>query len=160
MPELEVFIDKIHRERQRLDTISRWHVKAFEEAGIELPWSPDDGYINVNVSNYNKETKSYEFDLEASRKKIAAIAKFAIKQPGITVTKRFGSIEFEVKVTLATLDEYDHISITYYVKREAVCVKKVVGTEEVPERVYPAHTKEVVEWECEDVSLLKIASEA
>lgn len=31
---------------------------------------------------------------------------------------------------------------------EAVCERVVVGTEEVPEKITPAHTKEIVEWKC------------
>lgn len=31
---------------------------------------------------------------------------------------------------------------------EAVCERVVVGTEEVPEKVTPAHVEEIVEWRC------------
>lgn len=33
--------------------------------------------------------------------------------------------------------------------RAEVCRRVVVGTEDVPERVTPAHTRELVEWECD-----------
>jgi len=39
----------------------------------------------------------------------------------------------------------------YAQNREQVCKKKVVGTEEVPERTTPAYTKEIVEWECDPI---------
>mgnify|MGYP001558595815 CR=1 FL=1 len=29
-----------------------------------------------------------------------------------------------------------------------VCERKVIGTEEVPAEIVPAHTREIVEWEC------------
>lgn len=160
MNDLEYFLNTLHKKRQRLDAIAGWHIKAFEQAGIDLPYTPDDTWINVTVSTYNRDTKKYDYDLEASRKKIAAIAKFASKQVGVAVTKNYAYDEFELKIVLSSEDEFDEIRVTYSTKREAVCTKKVVGTEEIPERVTPAHTREVVEWECEDVSLLKIASEA
>ena len=64
-----------------------------------------------------------------------------------------GSFEALVKVGDYTL--------VYYTSRENVCVKKVVGTKEVPEKVepsyytpekvIPAHTEEIVEWDCGSV---------
>jgi hypothetical protein len=41
--------------------------------------------------------------------------------------------------------------IKYYVytDREAVCTKVVKGTEYVPQAFIPAHTREIVEWQCE-----------
>jgi hypothetical protein len=34
--------------------------------------------------------------------------------------------------------------------REDVCERVVIGTEEVPEKVIPAHVQEIVEWKCPD----------
>ena len=41
------------------------------------------------------------------------------------------------------------VSIVYF--RSAVCERRVVGHEEVPERVIPAHTREIVEWDCHSI---------
>ncbi len=42
------------------------------------------------------------------------------------------------------------IKFTTNFNREDVCKKKVVGTREVPEVVYEAHTEDIVEWTCPD----------
>ena len=39
---------------------------------------------------------------------------------------------------------------------DTVCEKVVTGTKEIPERIIPAHTKDIVEWKCPD-SLLNPA---
>lgn len=52
----------------------------------------------------------------------------------LALVKRFGS---EVEL---------HVNFT----SEDVCERVVVGTEEVPKKVVPAHTKEIVEWQCPD----------
>lgn len=51
-----------------------------------------------------------------------------------------------------------HIDLQFSVKREAVCVRKVVGTrtipaetrpsEYIPEKFIPEHEEEIVEWDC------------
>jgi hypothetical protein len=46
--------------------------------------------------------------------------------------------------------EFGNIEVQCMAPREQVCRRVVVGTEEVPEKVVPAHTKEVVEWECDE----------
>lgn len=42
------------------------------------------------------------------------------------------------------------VVLEFTVNRSVVCEKKVVGVEEVPERVLAAHTREIIEWECND----------
>jgi hypothetical protein len=44
-------------------------------------------------------------------------------------------------------------------KSEEVCERVVVGTEEVPEKVTPAHVREIVEWKCPE-SLLAVSESA
>lgn len=39
-------------------------------------------------------------------------------------------------------------ALEFNVRREQVCTRRVVGTEPVPEQIIPAHTKEIVEWDC------------
>lgn len=52
--------------------------------------------------------------------------------------------------------EFGPITLKFVFYRSAVCVRKVVAVEEVPEevipeRVVPAHKREIVEWECEPI---------
>jgi hypothetical protein len=44
--------------------------------------------------------------------------------------------------------EIEGVRVDFNFQREQVCERKVVGTRDVPERIIPAHTEEVVEWEC------------
>lgn len=43
------------------------------------------------------------------------------------------------------------VVLSFVFSREQVCRKKVLGTEQIPERVIPAHEREIVEWECEPI---------
>lgn len=44
--------------------------------------------------------------------------------------------------------EFGPVALDVVAHREKVCTKRVVGVEEVPERTIPAHTREIVEWDC------------
>lgn len=60
--------------------------------------------------------------------------------------------------------EFGGISLRYVFLRSSVCRRKVVGTKEIeeqhiPGRTIPAHTEEIVEWECEPVMALEEATE-
>lgn len=44
----------------------------------------------------------------------------------------------------------DSITFDVNFERDEVCERIVVGTEDVPEKVTPAFTKEIVEWVCPD----------
>jgi len=44
--------------------------------------------------------------------------------------------------------KFGELYLKFLFKRSAVCTRRVVGTEEVPEHVVPVHTKEIVEWDC------------
>ena len=56
----------------------------------------------------------------------------------LEILKRFGSHQLRVNVA-----------------REAICERKVIGTEFVPEYRVSAHQKDIVEWVCEDPSILR-----
>ena len=43
------------------------------------------------------------------------------------------------------------VALRFVFNRDAVCSRRVVGTRTVPERVIPAHTEEMVEWDCEPI---------
>ena len=51
------------------------------------------------------------------------------------------------------------VQLDVYMPREQVCRKVVLGTREVPERVVPARTEEIVEWVCDDSLLASVAEE-
>ena len=52
--------------------------------------------------------------------------------------------------------DFGSISLDATFYHENVCEKVVTGTEEIPERITPAHTVDIVEWKCPD-SLLNPA---
>ena len=134
--------------RQATDArVAAWHIQAHVEGGVKLPYDPFDNWINVNV--WSTEEGKYEIDAEASLDALAHIVQFASKQPGVTIEKRYGSSDFDLEITLP-----DDVTIRYYANREAVCTKKVVGYKDIPEKVTPARREEIVEWDCEPVSLL------
>lgn len=58
------------------------------------------------------------------------------------VSKRFGDAWAEIS------RYFGCIRVEININREAVCVKRVIGTRTVPERHYPARTEEIVEWDC------------
>lgn len=42
----------------------------------------------------------------------------------------------------------DYVEFMVVCERNAVCTRRVVGTREVAEKITPAHTEEIVEWDC------------
>ena len=51
-------------------------------------------------------------------------------------------------IYILTHDFGNDVSLDVNFSRESVCERIVVGTEDVPEEVTPAHTREIVEWVC------------
>ena len=61
----------------------------------------------------------------------------------------------------ALIRDFGPIKLKAVFYRNAVCTRRVVGTKEVgteiiparltPEQVIPAHTREIVEWDCESI---------
>jgi hypothetical protein len=43
---------------------------------------------------------------------------------------------------------FGSVAVYAFTARNQVCERVVVGTEEIPERVSPAYTREIVEWQC------------
>jgi hypothetical protein len=58
-------------------------------------------------------------------------------------TKSADSTQF--KLTKA-LD--GNLKVVVVIPRSSICARKVIGTKMVPEVVIPAHTEEIIEWEC------------
>lgn len=67
----------------------------------------------------------------------------AAKAPGHADKGAFGE-QFYIDRT------FGPVKITFAADRAEVCRKVVKGTREVPERVVPARTEEIIEWECTD----------
>ena len=44
--------------------------------------------------------------------------------------------------------KFGPVSLSFCWPRKGVCTSRVVGTEEVPERVIARYTRDIVEWEC------------
>lgn len=59
---------------------------------------------------------------------------------------------------LSLVRRFGPIALAVNFSSESVCERVVVGTEEVPEKVTPAHTKEIVEWRCPE-SVLSLGGE-
>lgn len=57
---------------------------------------------------------------------------------------------------LMLVKDFGGVQLHVNFNSEQVCERVVVGTEEVPEKVVPAHTKEIVEWKCPE-SVLALA---
>lgn len=131
----------------RANAVASWHIQAYVEGGVPLPWTPAEAYMNVNVYDEN----SGEVDREASLEVLANIAAYCTKQ-GVAVMKEY-DYDFTLRIELEVAGQRP-VTIEYSADREAVCVKKVVGTKVVPAKTTPERTEEIVEWECEPVSLL------
>jgi len=149
---LDDYLKTVRKARERFSKIVEWHLKLHTATGFDLPYGADNTYINCNTygpDDYNVVNK------EATIAKLATVAKFASKQPGVTVKKDYtSSFELEVVIWQDPDNQYNNITISYEAKRDVVCTKRVVGTKVVPARVVPERVEEEIEWDCEPVSLL------
>jgi len=159
MSDLSYFQAKLATKRETLETLAVWHEKMHAETGIELPYSPDETWISLDVTKrWLPDENRYEHDLDAERERLRRVY-VAAKEFGATFKKEFARNDFDLNLTIPGLFTQLSIELTYQVNREAVCTRKVVGYEDVPERVTPAYRKEIVEWDC-DTSLIKLAKGA
>jgi len=131
----------------RDEAVALWHVQAHTEAGIDLPWSYNEAWQNMNVY-----TDEGEIDRDATLDRLAAVLAYASRVDGATVTKSY-SHDFELSIEVER-EGQPKFTVRYYGDRESVCTKRVVGIKTVPEKITPAREEEIVEWECEPVSLL------
>lgn len=144
--DLEYFIDRATKTRQRNEQIFNWHIKA-ADAGLPLPYDYDDTYISANVYDTDNEDSKWEINVEKTLDLLAKIVQYATEQ-GLAVTKSY-DYNFDVRIELN-----DDVEIHYTAQREAVCVKKVVGTKIVPAKVTEEREEEIIEWECEKIAFL------
>ena len=83
-------------------------------------------YVVMDVFSVNdKET------LEQVARALGTIEKFTIGESLFGIKRAFGLLALRVIVS-----------------RTVACTRRVVGTEPVPERITPAYTREIVEWDC------------
>ena len=75
-------------------------------------------------------------ELAQAARTLGTVEKFTIGDALYGIRRTFGALRLQI-----------------IVDRAVVCTRRVVGIEEVPETVTPAHTREIVEWDCH--SLLK-----
>lgn len=112
-------------------------------------------YDDFDVEQYKKEwaekreERKNEVLIPESLERLKKVAQFARTQ-NVLFKKEYDHSDFELVVIL-----HGGYEVTYSIAREAVCERKVIGTREIAERVIPARTEEIVEWECKPVSLLK-----
>ena len=56
--------------------------------------------------------------------------------------------------------DFGGLKLRFVFTRQSVCTCRVVGTVEVPEVVIPAHTKELVEWDCQPILAEDVQSQS
>lgn len=168
---LEDFQQRVNRDRTRYNKIVAWHLQAFSSAGITLPYTPDSTYISVEFKNpvypdYHKPVPTdddpnaweYCWDTTLDEPQIievlSKVAKFA-RSMGYKVEKDYDN-NFSLNVTLPGIEDSETdkpVTLHYYCDREAVCVKKVIGTKVVPAHTTPERIEEIVEWDCQKIAL-------
>jgi hypothetical protein len=144
---------RIQRNRERENKIIQYHIDAYVDGGVELPYQGDATWHNVSKYSYD-EKGDYTLNVNETLTQLSLIAKYA-KGVGCAVEKKYDTDDFELKVTLPKQHEDDpSVVVRYYAKRDAVCEKKVIGTKVIPASVTPERIEEIVEWDCKPVSLL------
>lgn len=99
-----------------------------------MPYEPD-----VTVTHFEEESPE-----EAAR-----------------VGRMLGRFEKDYGPDLFTLSRrFNGVRLRFLFYREKVCTKRVVGVEEVPEQVVPAHTREIVEWDCAPILAAGVKEDA
>lgn len=74
------------------------------------------------------------------------------KEEAAQVSRALGTCEKTYTDTMFYISrQFDAVRLEFVFFRNAVCVPRVVGTEDVPERVIPAHTRDIVEWDCSPI---------
>lgn len=147
MSSLNEFLARKAEVAARHEAITAWHLAAYADGGIELPYGATETWVDANVW----DEENWEIDSEKSLDNLAKIARYCADK-GVEVEKDY-SDSFSLKIEIPVAGQRS-VTIRYSASREAVCTKKVVGTETIPEKIVPAQTKEIVEWECEPISLL------
>jgi hypothetical protein len=118
-----------------------------ERKGANLPLDRYDCDITVRGFLYDDTN----YDYETGETTVTVSAKDKMKQ----AIKALGKARKEWSMHYLDVQrEFGLITLEFSVGREEVCKKVVTGTEEVPEQVIKAYTKETYEWVCDDPALL------
>jgi len=159
MSKLSDWKERVVEQREKFETLVAWHEQMHAETGIDLPYDSDATWISLEkTKRWLPEEQRYEHDLDAEREAMGLVYN-AAKAFGATFTKDYSETDFEMELTIPGLFTGRSIQLSYSISREAVCTKRVVGYEDVPEYVRPAYRKEIVEWDC-DSSLVKLGKDA
>jgi len=165
--ELDSFQTRMDRKHYEEKIRVEWFKSLYEATGVKLPY--DAGSMQW-VTVYHPHPEKWDADKEkmvtdyaapqeinvdATNKLLAKVTQHASRL-GHPVNKNYSSKYYTHEIVLEedTENKWNNVTVTYQVDRESVCKKVVTGTEEVPEQVIPAHTKENFEWVCEKISYL------
>lgn len=75
-------------------------------------------------------------ELAQAARMLGTVEKFTIGDDLYGIGRTFGALGLQI-----------------IVDRAVACTRRVVGIEEVPEKITPAHTREIVEWDCRSLLL-------
>jgi hypothetical protein len=116
-----------------------------EERGHLLPVD----YLSINVHDYIFDDSVYSNRQHkmTAQEKMRVLAKALDK-----AEKHYQGDYFDLR------RKFGPIQLEFTVSRDKICERVVVGTKEVPERVVPARTEEIVEWVCNDPILREDAA--
>jgi hypothetical protein len=133
-----------YKERDALVEGLRELADFIEAKGLELP------HIDARAVSwvYGYSPKTYQDDPERAKRDMRKAAKTLGKAEKnhtgnwFELKRRFGPVLLEINTN-----------------RQNICERKVVGTREIEEKVIPARTEEIVEWECYDLLSVEIKPE-
>ena len=103
---------------------------------------------DVTVQEWNSETHQYDVDREASIARIARISKIL---PG-RKDKVMDEDGLELTYTTAS-----GTTFKFTTSKQVTCTRKVVGQKYIEPRTIEGRYEDIVEWECDEVVLLKKA---
>lgn len=118
--------------------------------GVDF-YIPTVGAFIYDEQEYNYETQQYDVKVSA-KDRMSHATRVLVRAVG-NVRKNWngGYLEVEAKFGETVVFEMN-------IPRDKICKRVVTGTEEIPERIVPATTREVVEWVCDDPAILNLAS--
>lgn len=127
-----------YKDRDELVAGLREFADFIEEKGLELPLE----YPHMKLTQY-----VYNNYRKLDFKEIEGSDKAKMRRAALTLSraeKIWGLYYFDLR------REFGPVSIVFSIAREKICEKKVVGVKEHPEQIIPAHTEELIAWECLD----------
>lgn len=69
-----------------------------------------------------------------------------------SVIRALGGVKKEYNESFIWLTrDFGGVELKFYVARSAVCTKRVVSVQHIPEQVVPARDVEVIEWDCKPI---------